>query len=259
VTVDPLATPRRIAIVGDLHMNARWTRKAIKHAIECMADVVIQVGDFGYTFDRRFLDAVDGMGMPVLFVDGNHEDHDWLAQQPVTDNGLRQLGRFVWHIPRGFRWEWDGVRFLACGGAYSVDRQWRILGDSWWPGEETTDADVDRCIEGGQADILISHDAPSGFVIPTIDDRTTPAPFPPFALAEAGRHRQQLRRVVDAVRPWAIWHGHYHHAYNRDVDFGYGPVSVTGIDCDETTLGRNVQIVDLDDLVLEAKMARAVS
>jgi predicted phosphodiesterase len=249
--IDPVAAPARIAVAGDWHGSAAWARKACDHARDQGAEVLLHVGDFGYQFIPWFLDAVDGAELPVWFVDGNHDDHDWLARQPVDPDGRRQLSEYVWHLPRGFRWTWDGVQFLACGGAYSVDRGWRVLGSSWWAGETISDDDVARCVAGGRADVLLSHDAPSGFVIPTIDDRGTPAPFPPFALAESGRHRQQLRRVVDAVRPSVVLHGHYHHAYAADVDLGYGQVRVIGLDCDESTMASNVRVVDFDPLGLQ--------
>lgn len=244
---DPLAEPKRIAFAGDFHMNVRWARAAVKYAIECMADVVIHVGDFGYTFDPAFLRAVD-QGVPVLFVDGNHDNHDWLAEQPIGKNGLRYLGSNVWHLPRGFRWTWAGVRFLACGGAYSVDRQWRALGESWWAGETITDDDVYRCADGGPTDVLVAHDCPTGVIIPEVDDRTTPAPFPAPALVEATHHRRKLRRIVDATAPHTIWHGHYHVRYEQQAQFPGRPATVVGLDCDGTTMDRNVQVVNLADL-----------
>jgi hypothetical protein len=226
----------------------RWAVQAIGHARAESADVLIHLGDFGYDFLPWFLDAIDQQGLTVLFVDGNHDDHDWLATQPVQANGLRRLRDNVWHLPRGFRWQWAGVRFLACGGAYSVDRQWRTLGTSWWAGETISDTDVDRCTTGGPVDVLVAHDCPAGVMIPGIDDRTTPTPFPPAALAEAAVHRQQLRRIVDAVQPWMIWHGHYHVPHVSDADLGYGTVGVVGLDCDGTDLHRNVALTDIRDL-----------
>lgn len=249
--VDPLAEPARIAFAGDWHANTRWAVASVEH-LAGRADVVVHLGDFGYTFDAGFLAPLDKAlgraGLPLLFVDGNHEDHELLGRFPVRGSGLRQLGEHIWHLPRGFRWTWGGVRFLACGGAHSVDRQWRVPGESWWAGETLTDDDVARCVDGGQADVLIAHDCPAGVVIPGIDDRTVPAPFPPLELLRADEHRQLLRRVVDAVRPRRIWHGHYHRQYRQEVSFGYGPVTVTGLDCDGTSLGSNIEVVDLADL-----------
>ncbi|HEX6682975.1 MAG TPA: metallophosphoesterase, partial [Candidatus Limnocylindrales bacterium] len=257
MTVDPLREPSRIAFTGDVHMNAAWTRQAIEHALELGADVIVQLGDFAYTLAPKFMRTVEktlaDADIPLLFVDGNHEAFDLLLRYRIHDNGLRKLTDHVWHLPRGFRWQWGGLDWVALGGAHSVDRQWREPGISWWREETITPQQEKRAIERGLVDVLIAHDCPTGVVVPGVDDRSEPAPFPELELLLAGAHRDVLRRVVDAVQPRAIWHGHYHVAYGRSVDFGYGRVAVTGLDCDATTLDANVQVVDL------AEIARCVT
>lgn len=247
--LDPLAVPERIAFIGDLHANTPWSEKAVDHAASLGAEVAIQLGDFGYRFDRAFLDRLDhalaAADLPLLFVDGNHERHPWLNAQRIGSNGLRQFRPHIWHMPRGFRWRWGGLRWLALGGAHSVDRLFREPGLSWWKEEAITYEQVLAAKAGGPADVLISHDAPSGVVIPGIDDRDPPAWIPPLELIRANEHRQQLRRVVDFVQPRAIFHGHYHANYEARPDFGYGEVWTVGLDCDEATLDGNVRIVDL--------------
>ncbi|HWB35685.1 MAG TPA: metallophosphoesterase [Rugosimonospora sp.] len=251
---DPLAPPLRIAFAGDWHANAWYAQRAIRHAVERGADVILHLGDYGYDFPPGYLEAQEKIlaetDTPLIFVDGNHEDHPKLAKWPIRPNGLRQLRNHIWHTPRGFRWEWEGVRFLACGGAYSVDRRWRVPGVSWWREEEITDDDVAAC--GTEpVDVLLAHDCPAGVVIPGIDERDpATAPFPWVELVRAGEHRQRLQRIVDAVRPRWIWHGHYHRKYQQQVEWGYGPVTVTGLDCDDRPLDSNMHCVDLLDFVL---------
>jgi predicted phosphodiesterase len=249
--IDPLAEPSRIAFMGDWHANAWYAQRAIKQAIDRHADVIVHLGDYGYDFPPGYLEAqqrhLGPAGVPLLFVDGNHEDHPKLAKWPIRPSGLRQLRDNIWHIPRGFRWEWSGVRFLGCGGAYSVDRKLRVPGVSWWKEETITDEDVDRCA-AEPTDVLLAHDCPAGVVIPGIDDRDpSTAPFPWVELLRAGEHRQQLRRIVDATQPRWIWHGHYHRKYQQQAELGYGPVTVTGLDCDDRPLDANVHLVELAD------------
>jgi predicted phosphodiesterase len=247
---DPLAEPARIALAGDWHMNGPWAAEAIATTVRTAdPDVFIQLGDFGYTFDAEYLQAVDGAlataGVPLLFVDGNHESFPTLHRYPVRDHGLRRLTEHVWHLPRGFRWQWGDVRFVSLGGAYSVDRTWRIPGVSWWNDETVTPEQAARAIAGGPVDVLIAHDCPTGVVIPGIDDTSSPSPWPPVELVRAYEHRTLLRQVVDAVRPTTIWHGHYHRRYATTAELGYGPVTVLGLDCDGTTVADNVHVLDL--------------
>jgi len=244
---DPLATPTRIAVAGDWHANTRWARYAIQHADDEGADVVVHLGDFAYDFPSEFVagveDALAAVGTPLLWVDGNHDDHSRIAATPVGPNGLRQVSGHIWHLPRGFRWEWDGVRFLACGGAHSVDRQRRTPGVSWWAGEAITDDDVTAC-GTDPVDVLVAHDCPSGVTVPGLNGGS----WPPLEILRANEHRDVLRRVVDATRPRFIWHGHYHRAYEATADLGYGPVRVLGLDCDGTDLAANVRVIDLAEL-----------
>lgn len=249
--MDPLATPTRVAFAGDWHANQRWARKAIAHAHQERADVIVHLGDFGYHFLPSFLDPVTEalrvLQLPLLFVDGNHENFDTLYQYPVDeDTGLRQLTDWIWHLPRGFRWEWDGVRFLALGGAHSIDRKRRTPGESWWFQESVSDADVELAVAGGMADVLISHDCPTGVVIPGIIENEWRWDLEELTSSKV--HQLQIRRVVDVVQPLYIWHGHFHVNYRYAADFGYGQVRVAGLDCDEGTRQENVEVVDLDEL-----------
>jgi predicted phosphodiesterase len=249
---DPLTAPARVALVGDWHANSRWATTAIQHAADQGAQVILHTGDYGYTYPDRFVQTVERElarhHMWLLFVDGNHDHHPWLAARPRTVGGLGRVSAHVWHLPRGSRWTWSGVRFLACGGAYSVDRPYRVPGVSWWKEETISAVDVARCADGGGVDVLISHDAPSGYTIPGVDDRNPPSWFDPTEIMRGQEHRQVLRRVVDATQPAVVFHGHYHTYYEAHPDLGHGPVHIVGLDCDGTSLGANVLAVDLDAL-----------
>jgi hypothetical protein len=178
-----------------------------------------------------------------------------LARQPLDGQGLRRLSDWVWHLPRGTRWTWHGLRFVALGGAHSVDGIWRRQQNLLWQREERiTPADVARTVAGGPADVLVAHDCPTGIAIPGIDvGREQPPPFPEIELLRAGEHRQILREVVNQIRPRVIWHGHYHVAYEGYVDLGYGPVIAAGLNCDGTTPAENMCIVDLAALARQVK------
>lgn len=248
-TSDPLAEPARIAFAGDWHANAWWAERAIADARTRYADVVVHLGDFGYLFTDQFLGRVSAAlaeaELDLLFVDGNHENHPKLLRYPIGANGLRRVAQRVWHLPRGFRWQWAGVRFLALGGAHSVDRPHRVPGVSWWKEETITPEQARHAIDGGAADVLVSHDCPAGVPIPGLDDGTL---FPWAEIMRSDEHRGVLRDVAQAVRPRLIWHGHYHRRYDATADFGYGPVRVCGLDCDGTRMEENVQVVALADI-----------
>lgn len=240
----------KIAFAGDWHGNIYWARQAIEFAAEEGGDIILHLGDFGYDFRPDFRSSIEASlkrnNLTLRFVDGNHEDFTWLYAKPIGVDGLREITPRVYHMPRGYRWEYDGVKFLAVGGAFSVDRQWRELGESWWAQETLTDEDIARASEGGPVDVLISHDCPSGVNIPGLERNAHN--FPPSALAQSHEHRTRLRQIVEAVQPKSIWHGHYHIPYHGVVKFDYGTALVCGLDCDSGSVRSNVVTVDLADL-----------
>jgi hypothetical protein len=247
VSIDPLRPASRLAIAGDWHANSDHAVDAVEHCARQGSDAIVHLGDFGWSFGPEFVgplqSALADVGMPLLFVDGNHEHHPKLRRFPILSNGLRRISDNIWHMPRGFRWSWYGARFLACGGAYSVDRPWRIPGVSWWPEESITEDDVAAC-GTDPVDILFAHDCPYGVTIPGLTK--TAHLWPPVEIIRSDDNRRRLRRIVDNVQPRWIWHGHYHIRYRRKVDLGYGPVHVTGLDR-EGDLRRNIAFVEVAD------------
>lgn len=244
---DPLSTPERIAFAGDWHMAEHWPARAVHHAKERGAGRILHAGDFGYLFYPRFLRplsrALEEAGLDLLFVDGNHDNHRYLAKLPTWPNGLKEVAPNIWYVPRGTRWVWDGIRFLGLGGAHSVDRIQRLrTGDAWWPEETITDEQAAAAAAGGGADVMLTHDCPSGVPIPGLDSGASW--WPVHEIAAADTHRRQLRTVVDAVRPTTLWHGHYHRFYSEQVNFGW-PMTVIGLGANGDAMTDNIHVIDL--------------
>lgn len=248
----------RLAFAGDWHMNPTWARRVIRYAHQQGAEVIVQLGDFGYTYSKEYLDVIEEelarAEMTLYFVDGNHEDFPHLYGYPVHQLGFRPVTDRVAHLPRGYLWEWGGVRFLAMGGGYSVDRKHRVQGLSWWPEETITPRQVNEAATLGPVDVLISHDCPAGVLIPGIDDpdRVLPAWLDPAEVARSTEHRGRLRDLVDQVRPKVVWHGHYHVRHRTVADLGYGPVVVNGLAEDGSSLDANLAVVDVADLLVRS-------
>lgn len=233
---NPLADPGRLVLAGDWHGDTAWARQVIRHA-PVAADgqrLIIQLGDFGVWpggSGVRYLDAIAAalaeFDAVCLFIDGNHEDFPQLARYPMDSDGLREIRPRLFHLPRGTRWNWRGIRFLALGGATSLDRPWRTAGVDWWPEEELTRADVDHAIAGGVCDVMLTHDSPTGVDVPGLPPAST---WDAVEVERAGRHRDLLREVVDAVRPRRLIHGHFHSRYDAELRLDGGHlVSVTGL------------------------------
>lgn len=243
----------RVAFAGDWHMDPFWAVKAIQHAADAGAQLILHTGDYGYWFWPDFVDAVEQAlaraGLDLWFVDGNHDDHPLLRTLPLLPDGTRRLSPHVTYLPRGTGFVLSGVRFLACGGAVSVNRD-RLMGRSlheeqaWWPEEEIDADDVAACHAAGPVDVALTHDCPAG-----VPDRFgTSREWPQDALDDSDRHRERLRRALLPGAPRLVVHGHYHRKVHTRVDVGWGPAVFVGLDCNRSWLDGNVWTVDVATL-----------
>lgn len=253
-----ITDPAKIMVAGDWHGNANWAHQVIGHAYISGVDVIVHCGDFGWWVDefsthmylRRVQDSLTGAGITLYWVDGNHEDHTKIEEWVDATNGQpwsdRRYPNIV-HLPRGHRWEWWGETWLAMGGAHSVDRLQRTEGKSWWDGEHITESQADYAIAGGHADVMVCHDCPYGVQIPGILDDTEEdarrSGWPLSELLASTEHRKRLQRIVNAVKPKILLHGHYHRRYDAIYSHGGGVTRIVGLDMDATELDRNTTLL----------------
>lgn len=121
-------------------------------------DYVIICGDFGFVWandkeDMWWQKWLADKPFTTLFCDGNHENHDLLAQYPVSEwNGgkVHFVQPNVIHLMRGQVYDIAGKKFFVMGGAASHDKELRKEGESWWPNEMPSDeeyAEAERNLE----------------------------------------------------------------------------------------------------------------
>ena len=204
----------RILVSGDWHGDSSAAKAAARKATLARCSVIVQVGDFGYWphTDPDYVHYVNKKmlkhDLTLLWIDGNHENFDALygTDWPKTPEGFWRMDDRVLYAPRALRWEWDGVRFLALGGGHSIDKEWRLsqgpVGLYWWPQETIKQKDVYNCLDGGEVDVMFSHDMPDGAELGIELIKAWP---------EDHQNRVAVRTVVDAVKPKRLYHGHYHH------------------------------------------------
>ncbi|MFT4189268.1 MAG: metallophosphoesterase [Aeromicrobium sp.] len=251
-----------VGLAGDWHGSARHAVAAIGRFARLGAEGgpevrwIFHLGDFGLwpnAMGVRYLNRVaEALARADLFMavtPGNHEDWNEL-EKAFAQGGYREpvegRPRLVF-LPPGYRFDLvtsSGVtrRVLSVGGAPSVDSGQRVEGKTWWRGEAVTDADVDRAVNGGRADVLLAHDAPDDSTSAVRQIVEGPSPWPAEALERARRGREQLNRVCAAVRPSVYAHGHYH---VHDVE-QRGETLFASLDCQ----GRpgNLMLLDVEEL-----------
>lgn len=226
----------KVAFCGDWHANRAFALAQIDRLDQEGVRTIVQVGDFGFDFKTNFLNDINELlserNMILFFVDGNHENFHVLFTYPISEKtGTRHLRERVIHLPRGHRWEWDGISFLALGGAHSIDKFNRRPGHTWWPEESLSFQEVDRACAGGHADVMITHDCPTGVEIPGLT-KTSGYGWPESMVRASEAHRDTLRIVCDEVKPHRLIHGHYHVRYENVLKGADYTTVISGLDMD---------------------------
>ena len=242
---------RKVMVLGDTHANTRWTIDAIGIASSLDVKDIIVVGDFGYWPDAiyghpEFLHSISPAavesGVTVWWVDGNHEDFGSLYANHLKDHDepVKILDGIMW-LPRGVAWEWEGVKFMAMGGAASIDRQWRTNGLDWFSEEMISDDDVAKATD---CDIIISHDSPVN---------PLEAAGRSFSVDPDSEHcRMQMRRVVSISKPDLVLYGHYHMSSDLDFLRDGGYTRCVSLNCDGNLESMRLLYLDAGDWKLSS-------
>ena len=226
-------------ISGDSHADVGYLQELARAADEYNVARIFVVGDFGFwprtDFGRTFLEQVAKVEIPVYFLAGNHDCYQSIEEiledwHVIDDQGFILLSDNCWYAPRGHQWEWDGLRFGALGGAFSIDRDRRVKYVSWFPEEVLSEADVEHALQFGEVDIMLTHDAPQ--------EADLPAAYISMGYQnqfwehpETELNREKLSRVARAWKPKMLFHGHWHLGYSQRVRMDYGELRVIGLDC----------------------------
>ena len=193
-----------VFVTGDCH--AEYGKFSVQRFPEqkelTRDDIVIVCGDFGIWHDdkteRYNLNWLAEKPFTIVFVDGNHENFDRLYSDefPIVEfhgGKAHKIRENVYHLMRGYIFDFNGKKFFAFGGASSHDisdgildrkdfdsdeafryaikcwnQQWkmfRVNHLSWWaqeqPSEEELAFGLQNLIQNGnKVDFIISHCCP---------------------------------------------------------------------------------------------------
>ncbi len=251
----------KILLVGDSHGNVGHMKNVFAHAGRVDADMIFQLGDFGFgwewtqfkgtggkvecAFSGTMSKYVKQTGIPLYWLDGNHENHDALEDTMATSipeqDGTFQHADGVFYVPRGTVMTWGVKRFLVCGGAVSVDRKFRTDYVSWWHQEAITDQQVALCASMGSVDILLTHDFP--WECDVVDRHLDPY-WGEQAQRDSSHNRQQVSAIMKACGATELYHGHLHHDYDEEINVPYA-VHVKGLNRDETLMSANTYLLEV--------------
>lgn len=166
-----------IYYTGDTHGAVSRIIRFCKAQKLTERDTLVILGDVGVNYDRNGRDAQGKTALaslsPMVFcIHGNHECRphhipsyrleDWNGGKVWREEAYPNL----LFARDGDIYTLEGKSHLVLGGAYSVDKYYRLIrGYAWWPDEQPDDdakqraqAALDTC--GWKVDTVLSHTCP---------------------------------------------------------------------------------------------------
>ena len=160
-----------IYITGDTHRDFSQIYKLEKDT----DNMLIILGDVGINYylneeDKNYKEYLKKLKLKLFCVRGNHEER---PENISTYKEVEMFGGKVFieeEYPNlifakdGEIYNIDGKKILVIGGAYSVDKQYRLLhGYRWFKDEQLTKKEMDTILEkvkGKHFDIVLTHTCP---------------------------------------------------------------------------------------------------
>lgn len=172
-----------IYITGDTHGRFRRMDEFCTLHETKKEDIMIILGDaainyLGWPRDNELKKMLSKLNITLFCVHGNHEIR---PETIPTYTEMKWHGGVVYMEPEypnilfakdGEIYDFNGHKTLVIGGAYSVDRDYRILRNPhnpyWWPDEQPSDEIKKRVEEkldscNWKVDVVLSHTVPRNY------------------------------------------------------------------------------------------------
>ena len=167
-----------IYLTGDTHGEfARIVEFCCERFHTIKSDVMIILGDAGINFSGEFYDRpkkelLQSLSITIFAIHGNHEIRPATIPGYMEKEWMDGVVYYQKEYPSllfardGELYKLAGKSVLVIGGAYSVDKMYRIShGYGWWPDEQPSDeikAYVESQLDKNnwKVDIVLSHTVP---------------------------------------------------------------------------------------------------
>lgn len=167
----------KFLITGDMHGHIDERFDQLISHYEPSKTAIIVLGDVGANYylskkDKRFKEQLNNFGYTFYCVHGNHEERPEKIKgmKTVYDENVKGMVYYEEEYPniKYFQiwgeYEIDGYKTLVMGGAYSVDKEYRLINHwQWFPTEQMTAKEKYDCfnaVERQTFDLVLSHTCP---------------------------------------------------------------------------------------------------
>ncbi|MGN0617386.1 MAG: metallophosphoesterase [Ruminiclostridium sp.] len=171
-----------ILYTGDTHGKIEKITNAVRNGFVTTADTIVILGDAGFNYygneagDKRTKSRLNKEGVTVFCIHGNHEMRPETIPTYITKIWNGGTAYYEEKYPNilfakdGEIYDLDGRKTIVIGGAYSVDKFYRLRnGYRWFPDEqpsEETKERVEAVLEGcnWEIDQVLTHTCPSKYI-----------------------------------------------------------------------------------------------
>ena len=209
-------------ITGDTHGDFRRIGQFCVENDTTAEDVMVILGDAGINYyldsrDRELKEELSQLDITLFCIHGNHEARPWEAgdyDEKEWNDGIVYVEEQYPNIlfaKDGEIYDFNGKSVIVIGGAYSVDKYYRLNNGLMWFDTEQPDNEIKAYVErqldkvDWSIDIVLSHTVPIEAepvwnFIPGLDQSTVDKST-----------EQWLQRIYDNLDLREGWYaGHYH-------------------------------------------------
>lgn len=216
-----------IYMTGDTHGSFERVARFTKKMQTDVDDILVILGDAGLNFylnnrDWKTKNYVNQLPITTFCIHGNHEARPQTIPSYIEKEFHGGKVLFEPEFPNilfaidGEVFDFDGLKCLVIGGAYSVDMKYRLkLRRPWWPDEQPS-AEIKRRVERRlreldyKVDVVLSHTCPLHF-----QPREMFLPF--FNQSAVDTSTEEWLEEIEAKLNYRKWYfGHYHTTKRQD-------------------------------------------
>lgn len=214
-----------VYITGDIHGNLEPLYELYDYHSPKKDEIIVLLGDVGVNYTGKIEDAIlkksmGKLGATFFCVHGNHENRPqnidsycekkWHGGRVLYE---KEYPNILFPID-GDIFELEGKKCIVIGGAYSVDKYFRLEhGYRWWADEQPSPEIkeyVEQQLSENSVDVVFSHTCPAKYIpsecfLPMVDQTTV------------DNGTEQWLDKIESDISYSAWYcGHWH--TNKHID-----------------------------------------
>ena len=210
-----------IYLTGDTHREFHRIKQFCEEYDTTVEDILIILGDAGINYycdhrDNNLKNELSQLPITLFCIHGNHEERPYLTGNYEEKEWHGAIAYIEEAYPNlifakdGEIYDFNGKKAIAIGGAYSIDKYYRLShGEAWFESEQA-DEEIMRYVEAQldacdwQVDYVLTHTVP-------IECEPVWAFIPGFDQSRVDKTMEKwLQQIMDNLEFEKWYAGHYH-------------------------------------------------